>query len=127
MAERVTPPVDSLAAGTPIAGVGLVSAVMRPFGLDPEQSLEVIDLGKRVVGIGIPSFGHLVIGPARSNEPIVRLVEHWIAVLAQPSGNRVRRDVRVQDGRLEVELLPNTSGEDRLLVVIRGLLETTDA
>jgi hypothetical protein len=77
--------------------------------------------------VEVPAFGVLIIGSLRVDEPIARLTPQWRALLVQPdaehrigpASNHVPYDVTVgDDGTLEVELLPNASGEDRLVVVV---------
>lgn len=79
----------------------------------------------------VPGFGALIIGRFNTNEDahlIARLGSLWGALLVQPDGDgrfgpssaKVARDtVEVEtDGSVEIELLPNSSGEERLVVVL---------
>lgn len=79
--------------------------------------------------VRVPGFGVCMVGQARADgEPILRAGQpQWMALVVAPRANgtygpgsrRTPRDVRVaDDGRLEVELLPNSSNEDRIVVVI---------
>lgn len=78
--------------------------------------------------VDVPGFGALLVGKVRSDAQIVRLAgDQWTALLVQrdatgrysKDGGHHPRDVIVTDeGRLEVELLPNVSDEERLVVVI---------
>lgn len=74
--------------------------------------------------VEVPGFGHLVVGQApTTNEPIVSLAPPtYLVVLAQPNGDgepvlHPRDFVKTEHG-IEVELLPNRSGEDRLVVCV---------
>lgn len=100
-----------------------VTAVMRPFGRQADETpLEVVDLEPGLVAVAIPGFGHLLVGQMTSNEVLDRLVPQWRALLLQPGGNKLRRDVTVHDDdRLEVEVVPNPSQEPRLVVIVTGL------
>lgn len=73
------------------------------------------------VVIDVPGFGLLVVGLSSSPELIVRLGDPWLAaaLFRPPETTPSRRldAVRV-DGGWEVELLPNVSGEDRLVVCV---------
>lgn len=99
---------------------------MRTFG-QGETPLEILDEDADHYQVGVPGFGVVIIGTAKSQEQIVRLgnPEH-LALLVQPDAaggfsrdsNQVTRKVDVVDDRLEVELLPNSSGEPRLTVVV---------
>lgn len=70
---------------------------------------EIVDLeNPAVVCVVVPVLGHL----------IVPLTGRTTAVLTHGPGSEVERPVTSVDGHLEVELLPNSSGEDRIVVVI---------
>lgn len=77
--------------------------------------------------VEVPGFGMLVVGQMSDQALIVRLAQRWSALLVQPDregrfspqSNKAPREVRVTSTGVEVELLPNPSGEDRLVVVLR--------
>lgn len=70
--------------------------------------------------VRVPGFGVVMIGRATTGR------HEWRALLVQPRADgtygpgaaRHPRDVVEKDGRLEIDLLPNTSGEDRIVVVV---------
>lgn len=75
---------------------------------------ELITLHNRSWAVPVAGFGHVVIGRLPNGD--------WAAVLAQGRGRGEHdRDVKVVDGVLEVEVLPNSSGEDRIVVCVHGL------
>lgn len=79
--------------------------------------------GRNPLIVEVPGFGHFVGQLTQSQEPIVRLGgPQLLAGIAQPGPGGeprlVRRDARKVDGGWEVELLPNSSGEDRLVVCV---------
>lgn len=80
--------------------------------------LELIDISGPLATIYVPAFGHVMIAELKSNEPIVRLgPPAYRALLAQGADKGERElSVRQVDDLLEVELLPNVSKEDRLVV-----------
>lgn len=88
-----------------------------------EQPAELEELSHGAVAIVVPSLGHLVFAAESPTGPR--------AVLTQGPGRDHLRDVKTIDrfnekdaagatlGRWwEVELLPNSAGEDRIVVVI---------
>lgn len=77
----------------------------------PAELEDGVDLPPGVVAVRVPGLGHLIVG---------RHDDEWRAVLAQEHGT-LWRDVSVIGDRVEVELLPNGSGEDRIVVCVDGL------
>lgn len=91
---------------------------MRVLGRE-ETPLTIVDLDTPgVIAVNVPSIGHLMVR-AQSDGT-------WIALLVQIGGAQRARDVAIRDDRVEVELLPNSSQEERLVVVIRGLVLKDD-
>lgn len=73
--------------------------------------------------VAVPGFGHFVGQLVSSGEPIVRLGEPTLlAGIAQPGPGGepklVRREAARVEGGWEVEILPNSSGEDRLVICV---------
>lgn len=101
------------------------SPYMRVLGGDERTELKLSQDHDPFM-VDVPGFGVMIVGAARSNEPIVRLVPaEWWALVVQPdsTGHFSRksathpREVKVTDEALEIELYPGHDGE-RLVVVI---------
>lgn len=80
-------------------------------------------VGDRPLIVEVPGFGHFVGQLVTSGELIVRLGgPQLLASIAQPGPDGapklIGREARKVDGGWEVELLPNSSGEDRLVVCV---------
>lgn len=106
-------------------GERTIEASMRNGVTGEITPLDVVQSRDPVI-VEVPVLGHVVIGEARSSEPIVCLAEHYMAALAQPGDDGeprlIPRDVvLVDDDSIEVELLPNSSGEDRLVACVKGM------
>lgn len=69
--------------------------------------------------VDVPGLGTLLVAKLQSDELIVRLGRTYRSLLLQ-GASHVERDVAVIGDDLEVELLPNSSGEDRIVVVLHG-------
>lgn len=96
----------------------MTTAHLRPFGAEDNSTvLELVEGRSDPWIVQIPGLGYLVVG--RHREAIARL-GGWTARLFQPPAETgAARDVTVvNDGEVHVELLPNVSGEDRLVVVL---------
>lgn len=80
-----------------------------------EQPAELDELSHGSVVVAVPGLGHLVFNPETPAGAR--------AVLTQGPGRDHDRDVKRllegDDPRYEIELLPNSSGEDRIVVVVR--------
>lgn len=95
-----------------------------------EEPAELISGNYNPWQVAVPVFGVLIVArldaevEGGSGEPI----QAYRALLVQPDSkggysdesNKVERDAKVVDNDVEVELLPNSSGGDRLVVVLRG-------
>lgn len=74
---------------------------------------ELVDLDNpKIACVVVPGFGHLIVANGPDGVPR--------AVLAQGpgQGDHQREVKQFDDGHVEVELLPNRSGEDRIVVVL---------
>jgi hypothetical protein len=68
--------------------------------------------------VHVAGFGALAAQLVASDEPIVRLGEPELFAGLYNNEQLKRRNARRVDGGWEVELLPNSSGEDRIVVCI---------
>lgn len=73
---------------------------------------EILDpVAPNVHVANVPGFGHVMIGPGSDGEDSVN------ALLIHRRGSTARTALRMEDNTIEVEVLPNSSGEDRVVVV----------
>jgi hypothetical protein len=85
-----------------------------PWGSEPKPLK--VEEGERFHIVHVQGFGVVLVGRTPDGD--------WSAILVQPDAqgrfgkrsNQIAREVRVTDAGLEIELLPNPSGEDRLVV-----------
>lgn len=70
--------------------------------------------------VPVAGFGHVLLVPAQASagDPSVHDLR---AALAQPHG-LLQREPKAVGKNVEVEVLPNSSGEDRIVVVFEGVL-----
>lgn len=104
------------------------SARMRALGGEVVDLELVAGAEGPTLQVQIPMFGVLLVGEVQSEELIARLGPGtWRALLVQPDSRGYYSDqsrkveyeaTRTESGDVEVELLPNTSGEERLVVVV---------
>lgn len=77
-----------------------------------EHDTEFVVVQPGAIAVTVAGFGHMIVshfGP----------IESWHAILAQgPGRGELQRDVRAVDGHAEIEVLPNPSGEDRIVVCV---------
>lgn len=108
-----------------------ITARVLPFGRDVQDDLEVMVGPSGEFQVMVPGLGALIVGQVTfpKTEPIVGMAPPmWRAVLVQPDeanefspqSRHLKRDVVVDGDDLRVELIPSSSGEDRLVVVIEG-------
>lgn len=84
------------------------------------SDLTIADDVTTAICVLVPAMGALLVGRPEGGD--------WRGVLVQPdadnryspASNQVVRPARVVDGVVEIELLPNSSGEDRLVVCVEG-------
>ena len=86
------------------------------YGHERQIPGEVMRLAHEGLAIPVPGLGYLVL----AKSPTLG----WGALLANdPKRQPLHREVKHVEGddpRMEIELLPNPSGEDRIVVVVRG-------